>query len=120
MAAAAATPAAEARGIRGLPRPSLVRRQTKGWEQLAGGCTAGDSRSCFPWPCSGSPRAQTPVFPMSSKQHATTTAKPKEGLQNVVRQSEEPAASFESRCCCETTWVQEVSGTSGASAVEQY
>ncbi|NXU24697.1 EFCB3 protein, partial [Thalassarche chlororhynchos] len=43
------------------------------------------------------PYTQVPIFPLISKQDATTLAKPKKGLQKVVRQRNEPTASFESR-----------------------
>nr|XP_021136692.1 uncharacterized protein LOC110355446 isoform X2 [Columba livia] len=72
-------------------------------DSCCGGTRNSGLTSSFP----GSPRAQTPVFPMSSKKQATTAAKPKKGLQNVVRQREERTASFESHCCCETARVQE-------------
>uniref|UniRef100_A0A663FCN6 EF-hand calcium binding domain 3 n=1 Tax=Aquila chrysaetos chrysaetos TaxID=223781 RepID=A0A663FCN6_AQUCH len=39
-----------------------------------------------------SPYAQVPIFPLISKQDATTLAKPRKGLQKVARQRNEPTA----------------------------
>ncbi|NXS72288.1 EFCB3 protein, partial [Pandion haliaetus] len=66
-----------------------------------------DSGSHFPLPCSGSPYAQVPIFPLISKQGMTTLAKPRKGLQKVVRQRNEPTVSFESCFFHETNRVQE-------------
>ncbi|NWQ90629.1 EFCB3 protein, partial [Burhinus bistriatus] len=67
----------------------------------------GDSGSYFPLPCSGSAYAQVPIFPLISKQDATTLAKPKKGLQKVARQRNEPAASFRSHILHDRNRVQE-------------
>lgn len=82
------------------------RRQTK--RQLTVGCTVSDSGSYFPLPRSGSPYAQVPIFPLVSKQDATTLAKPKKGLRKVARQRNEPTASFESHFFRERNRLQEV------------
>ncbi|NXS39738.1 EFCB3 protein, partial [Balaeniceps rex] len=55
----------------------------------------------------GSPYAQVPTFPLISKQDATMLAKPNKGLQKVVKQRNEPNASFESRFFRERNRVQE-------------
>ncbi|NXK54731.1 EFCB3 protein, partial [Chauna torquata] len=48
-------------------------------------------------PCSSSPYAQIPIFPLISKQDTKTPAKPKKGLQKLVRQrKKERVASMES------------------------
>ncbi|KAF1414897.1 EF-hand calcium-binding domain-containing protein 3, partial [Spheniscus humboldti] len=53
------------------------------------------------------PYAQVPIFPLVSKQDATTLAKPKKGLWKVARQRNEPTASFESHFFCERNRVWE-------------
>ncbi|NWH23901.1 EFCB3 protein, partial [Grus americana] len=54
-----------------------------------------------------SPYAQVPIFPLISKQHTTTRAKPKRGLQKVARQRNEPTTSFESHFFRKRNRVQE-------------
>ncbi|NXE83303.1 EFCB3 protein, partial [Cochlearius cochlearius] len=55
----------------------------------------------------GSPYAQVPIFPLTSKQDVMTLAKPKKVLQKVARQRNEPTASSESHFFSERNEVQE-------------
>ncbi|KAM9656305.1 EF-hand calcium-binding domain-containing protein 3 isoform 3-T3 [Morphnus guianensis] len=55
----------------------------------------------------GSPYAQVPIFPLISKQDATTLAKPRKGLQKAARQRNEPTALFASRFFHDRNRVQE-------------
>ena len=75
---------------------------------MAVGRPVSDSGSYFPLPRSGSPYAQVPIFPLISKQDATTLAKPKKGLQQAARQRNEPTASFGSHFFRKRNRVQEV------------
>lgn len=107
--AAPVTCGSEEGGIQDLLSPSPARGDTpRGRRQLAVGCTVSDSGSYFPLPRSGSPYAQVPIFPLVSKQDATTLAKPKTGLQKVARQRNKPTASLRSHISHERNRVQEV------------
>ncbi|XP_052641810.1 EF-hand calcium-binding domain-containing protein 3 [Harpia harpyja] len=55
----------------------------------------------------GSPYAQVPIFPLISKQDATTLAKPRKGLQKAARQRNEPTALFASSFFHDRNRVQE-------------
>ncbi|NXI62412.1 EFCB3 protein, partial [Anseranas semipalmata] len=59
-------------------------------------------------PCSSSPYAQVPIFPLINKQDAKTLVKPKKDMQKLVRQrKKEPVASMETRVIRKRNQVQE-------------